>query len=154
MPAPGDPARLGVHWLQPTEVIDMAQGPCFTFRTLVAVASAAVAFSSTAVGQCTQVEDQFLVATDGEPGDGFGRQLALDGDTLLVGASGFVGKLINGDIDVLLIALLGVTGMVGSYLGALRTGRMNTNNLRVAIGVVLIAVAPFMGVRALLEFPD
>ena len=73
---------------------------------------------------------------------------------LLVGASGFFGKLINGDIDLLLIALLGVTGMIGSYLGAIRTGRMNTNNLRLAIGVVLIAVAPFMGVRAFLEFPN
>ncbi len=73
---------------------------------------------------------------------------------LLVGASGFFGKVINGDIDLLLIALLGATGMVGSYLGAIRTGRMNTNNLRLAIGVVLIAVAPFMGVRAFLEFPD
>ncbi|MCH7906834.1 MAG: sulfite exporter TauE/SafE family protein [Chloroflexi bacterium] len=73
---------------------------------------------------------------------------------LLVGASGFFGKLINGDIDLLLIAPLGVTGMIGSYLGAIRTGRMNTNNLRLAIGVVLIAVAPFMGVRAFLEFPN
>ncbi|MBT6681044.1 MAG: sulfite exporter TauE/SafE family protein [Chloroflexi bacterium] len=73
---------------------------------------------------------------------------------LLVGASGFVGKLINGDVDVLLIALLGITGMVGSYLGALRTGQMNTNNLRLAIGIVLIVVAPFMGVRAAIEFPN
>ncbi len=73
---------------------------------------------------------------------------------LLVGASGFVGKLMNGDVDLLLIALLGITGMVGSYLGALRTGRMNTNNLRLAIGIVLIIVAPFMGVRAAIEFPN
>lgn len=73
---------------------------------------------------------------------------------LLVGASGFFGKLVNGDIDLLLILLLGATGMVGSYLGAIRTGQMNTNNLRLAIGVVLIAVAPFMGVRAFLEFPN
>ena len=73
---------------------------------------------------------------------------------MLVGASGFAGKLINGDADLLLIVLLGVTGMVGSYLGARRTGRMNTNNLRLAIGVVLLAVAPFMGVRAALEFPN
>ena len=73
---------------------------------------------------------------------------------LLVGASGFVGKLINGDVDILLIALLGTTGMVGSYLGARRTGQMNTNNLRLAIGIVLIIVAPFMGVRAAIEFPN
>jgi len=73
---------------------------------------------------------------------------------LLVGASGFVGKLINGDIDILLIALLGITGMVGSYLGARRTGQMNTNNLRLAIGIVLLVVAPFMGVRAAIEFPN
>ena len=73
---------------------------------------------------------------------------------LLVGASGFFGKLVNGDVDLLLILLLGATGMVGSYLGAIRTGQMNTNNLRLAIGVVLIAVAPFMGVRAFLEFPN
>jgi len=73
---------------------------------------------------------------------------------LLVGASGFMGKLINGDIDILLIALLGLTGMVGSYLGALRTGQMNTNTLRLAIGIVLIVVAPFMGVRAAIEFPN
>ena len=73
---------------------------------------------------------------------------------LLVGASGFVGKLISGDIDLLLIVLLGSTGMIGSYLGASHTSRMNTNHLRLAIGVVLILVAPFMGVRAALEFPD
>ena len=73
---------------------------------------------------------------------------------LLVGVSGFAGKLINGDIDILLIALLGITGMVGSYLGALRTGQMNTNNLRLAIGIVLIIVAPFMGIRAAIEFPN
>lgn len=73
---------------------------------------------------------------------------------LLVGVSGFAGKLINGDIDILLITLLGITGMVGSYLGALRTGQMNTNNLRLAIGIVLIIVAPFMGIRAAIEFPN
>jgi hypothetical protein len=31
---------------------------------------------------------QLLTATDGQPGDGFGRQVAIDGDRLIVGANG------------------------------------------------------------------
>ena len=58
-----------------------------------------------------------------------------------------------GDLDGTLIVALGGTGMVGSYLGARMTGRMNAETLRFAIGIVLLLISPIMAREAILEFP-
>ncbi|MEE8364135.1 MAG: TSUP family transporter, partial [Dehalococcoidia bacterium] len=72
---------------------------------------------------------------------------------LFVGASGFASHALAGNLDVALIVALGGTGMVGSYLGARTTGRMDADALRLAIGIVLLVISPVMAYRSVLEFP-
>lgn len=72
---------------------------------------------------------------------------------LLVGASGFASHVLAGNLDAALIVALGGTGMVGSYLGARATGRMDADTLRLAVGIVLLVISPIMAYRSFLEFP-
>ena len=63
---------------------------------------------------------------------------------VLIGASGWVGHVINGQVDYALLALMGAAAMVGSYYGAKLTGRVRLNGLLLAMGVVLIAVGALL----------
>ena len=44
--------------------------------------------------------------------------------------------------------------MVGSFVGATQTGRVDPNRLRALIGAVLLVVTPLVIYRAVLAFPD
>lgn len=63
---------------------------------------------------------------------------------VLIGASGWVGHVINGQVDYALLALMGAAAMVGSYYGAKMTGRVRLNGLLLAMGVVLMAVGALL----------
>ncbi|MEK9675040.1 MAG: sulfite exporter TauE/SafE family protein, partial [Chloroflexota bacterium] len=70
-----------------------------------------------------------------------GTNLAL---TILVGASGFVGHLISGRFDWLLIAYIGVPAMIGMFLGSRMGGNIDPAKLRLVVGVVLLVVSPLV----------
>ena len=63
---------------------------------------------------------------------------------VLIGASGWVGHVINGQVDYALLALMGAAAMVGSYYGAKLTGRVRLNGLLLAMGVVLMVVGALL----------
>ena len=63
---------------------------------------------------------------------------------VLIGASGWVGHVINGQVDYALLALMGAAAMVGSYYGAKLTGRVRLNGLLLAMGVVLMMVGALL----------
>ena len=63
---------------------------------------------------------------------------------VLIGASGWVGHVINGQVDYALLALMGAAAMVGSYYGAKLTGRVRLNGLLLAMGVVLLVVGALL----------
>ncbi len=63
---------------------------------------------------------------------------------VLIGASGWVGHVINGQVDYALLALMGAAAMVGSYYGAKLTGRVRLNGLLLAMGIVLMVVGALL----------
>ena len=56
---------------------------------------------------------------------------------MVMGAVGWVGHLLHGQLDWTLVALLGPTAIVGSYVGARLTGRINLNGLILVMGLAL-----------------
>ncbi len=70
-----------------------------------------------------------------------GTNLAL---TILVGASGFVGHLISGRFDWLLIGYIGVPAMIGMFVGSRMGGNVDPAKLRLVVGIVLLAVSPLV----------
>jgi len=70
-----------------------------------------------------------------------GTNLAL---TILVGLSGFTGHLISGRVDWLLVAAVGVPAMIGMFAGSRLGGDINPTRLRLAVGIVLLAVSPLV----------
>ncbi len=73
---------------------------------------------------------------------------------VFAGAFGFAGHAINANFDVRVLAVMGVAGMIGSFVGANQTGRFDANRLRALIGLVLLVVTPLVIYRAVLAFPD
>ena len=63
---------------------------------------------------------------------------------VLIGASGWVGHVIRGQMDYALLALMGAAAMVGSYYGAKLTGRVRLNGLLFAMGLVLMVVGALL----------
>lgn len=63
---------------------------------------------------------------------------------VLIGASGWVGHVINGQVDYALLALMGAAAMVGSYYGAKLTGRVRLNGLLLSMGAVLMVVGALL----------
>ena len=59
---------------------------------------------------------------------------------VLIGASGWVGHVIQGQVDYTLLAMMGIAAMIGSYYGAKFTGRVKLNSLILTMGLVLLAV--------------
>jgi hypothetical protein len=60
----------------------------FTSKSALILLAGIFLFCSPAFGQVTKTEDQKLTPIDLESGDGFGRSVALDGDTAVIGAAG------------------------------------------------------------------
>ncbi len=69
----------------------------------------------------------------------------------LMGAVGWVGHVVQGQVDYFLLLLMGPAAMVGSYYGARLTGRVSLDRLIMTMALVLMAVGalliaqPFIG---------
>ncbi len=57
-----------------------------------------------------------------------------------LGAFGFIGHGIQGELDLIVLAVMAVPAMVGTYLGARLTGRISVNGLLLLMAAVLLAV--------------
>ena len=69
----------------------------------------------------------------------------------LLGTFGFIGHGIRGNVDIPVLALMGITGMVGSYYGARLTGRVRLSTLNLVMGLVLLVVGPLLLANAFQE---
>ena len=58
----------------------------------------------------------------------------------VMGAAGWVGHLLYGQVDWSLLVLMGATAMAGSYLGANLTEKVNLNLLILVMGITLLIV--------------
>ena len=58
----------------------------------------------------------------------------------LTGASSFVGHLINGNVNFLIMITMGPAAMLGGYMGAKYTNRFSEGSLKLIIGIVLIVI--------------
>ena len=72
--------------------------------------------------------------------------------SIFAGAFGVVGHAFNGNLDLHVLAVMGIAGMVGNFIGATQTGRFDPNHLRVFIGVILLIFTPIVVYRAVLAF--
>ena len=66
---------------------------------------------------------------------------------VLIGASGWIGHVVEGKVDYALLVPMGAAAMIGSYYGAKLTGRVRLVNLILAMGLVLLVVGMFLAVR-------
>lgn len=80
-----------------------------------------------------------------EPRVAVGTNLAA---ASVMGISGLIGHLINNNIDYNVLIIMGSSTMVGGYLGPRYTNRFSEKKLKQIIGIVLIAVAIAMFLRA------
>jgi len=71
---------------------------------------------------------------------------------ILAGMLGFAGHLLNGNIDWNLLAVMGGTAMVGSFIGARQVDRLNPDHLRLLLGVIVFGLAPVMLYEAIDTF--
>ena len=70
---------------------------------------------------------------------------------MLIGAFGWVGHVLQGEVDYALLVLMGSAAMIGSYYGAKLTGRVQLTNLILAMGLVLLVVGIFLTVRGAID---
>lgn len=80
-----------------------------------------------------------LLAMKMDPHKAAGTNLAI---TVLVGISGFVGHLLKGGVDWHLIAIVGIPGVLGMYVGTRLANRFDAAGLRLVVGIVVLIVAP------------
>ena len=66
---------------------------------------------------------------------------------VLMGSAGWVGHVVQGQVDYTLLALMGGAAMIGSYYGAKLTGRVRLTMLILAMGVALILVGAVLFVQ-------
>jgi len=66
---------------------------------------------------------------------------------VMIGASGWVGHVLQGKVDYTLLVLMGSAAMIGSYYGAKLTGRVQLTNLILVMGLVLLAVGAILTIR-------
>ncbi len=79
-----------------------------------------------------------------KPSIAIGTNLATSS---LMGISGFIGHLVNNEVDFLILIVMGFTAMLGGYIGASFTHSFSERNLKRIIGTVLIVVAITMFIR-------
>ncbi len=82
-----------------------------------------------------------LLAMKIEPHKAAGTNLAI---TVLVGISGFGGHVLHGDIDWILVVLVGGSGTIGMFIGTKLSDRFDAVGLRLFVAVVVLLVAPFV----------
>jgi uncharacterized protein len=80
-----------------------------------------------------------------EPRIAVGTNLAASS---IMGAAGLAGHLINGEVDFLVLGVMGSTAAIGAYAGARYTDRFSASSLKLIIGFILILVAIVMFLRA------
>ena len=80
-----------------------------------------------------------LLAMKMDPHKAAGTNLAI---TVFVGFAGFAGHLLKGSVDWHLIAIVGIPGVVGMYIGTRIANRFDAPGLRMFVGVVVLLVAP------------
>ena len=66
---------------------------------------------------------------------------------MFIGAFGWVGHVLQGEVDYVLLVLMGGAAMIGSYYGAKITGKVQLTSLILAMGLVLMAVGAILTVR-------
>ena len=66
-----------------------------------------------------------------------------------MGSMGWIGHVSQGNVDYPMAALMSATAMIGSYLGAQLTGRVDLSRLVGAMGVVLLAIGVLLVWRGL-----
>ncbi len=64
-----------------------------------------------------------------------------------MGSLGWVGHVARGQVDYQLLIMMGAAAMVGSYLGARLTGKVELNTLILAMGIVLMIVGALLSWR-------
>ena len=62
----------------------------------------------------------------------------------VMGSMGWVGHVTQGHVDYPLVALMGSSAMVGSYIGARLTGRVSLDRLITTLGLVLLTVGALL----------
>ncbi|NQW20621.1 MAG: sulfite exporter TauE/SafE family protein [Chloroflexi bacterium] len=73
---------------------------------------------------------------------------------VLAGIFGFIGHAVNMNFDISVLAVMGITGMIGSFFGARLTGRVSVVTMRLIIAFLLAASTPIVVVRVLSEYPN
>ena len=59
----------------------------------------------------------------------------------IMGTFGFLGHSLKGEVDYPLLVFMGVAAVLGSYLGALLTGRTSPRVLQTVVGIILCVVS-------------
>jgi uncharacterized protein len=68
-----------------------------------------------------------------------------------MGMSGFVGHLINNEINLFYLIILGPSAMIGGFLGAKYTNHLSPSTLKKLIGIVLSIVAVTIFISQIIE---
>ena len=66
----------------------------------------------------------------------------------VMGAFGWIGHVLQGQVDYPLLSFMAVSGMLGSYYGARMTGRVSLNTLVLIMGLVLLIVGVLLLIEA------
>ena len=69
----------------------------------------------------------------------------------VMGMSGFLGHLINNEINFLYLVVLGPSAMIGGFLGAKYTNRLSPSTLKKLIGIVLAIVGAIILFSPIIE---
>ena len=69
----------------------------------------------------------------------------------VMGMSGFVGHLINNEINLFYLIILGPSAMIGGFLGAKYTNHLSPSTLKKLIGIVLSIVAVTIFISLIIE---
>jgi uncharacterized protein len=69
----------------------------------------------------------------------------------VMGMSGFLGHLINNEINFLYLIVLGPSAMIGGFLGAKYTNRLSPSTLKKLIGIVLAIVAVIIFISPIID---
>ena len=69
----------------------------------------------------------------------------------VMGMSGFIGHLINNEVNFLYLIVLGPSAMIGGFLGAKYTNRLSPSTLKKLIGIVLAIVAAVIFISQIIE---
>ena len=61
-----------------------------------------------------------------------------------MGSVGWIGHVVQGQVNYPLLAMMGAGALVGSYYGARLTGKVSLDTLIKTIGCVLLVVGPLL----------